>query len=357
MANLRFVSGYNGYLPQFTAQVVAHIRKPDEFAINRYVKFIPTPTKVAYYIQLGFDAPVRVFSDAQMAWADGAARDQMGEDNGMEFQDIPFRTFRRNRAWTLGWQSIQQTKEWKLKQSHVDMCISQIMTNRTNQFAAFATNTANWGTNYQAATVLNNGAGKWAGASDNPSKGNYLAIFRTIQAAVQYVHLRTNGMLKAGDFRFVMSPGTAIAVSTAPELVNYCRESPYAKSIIEQGLDPQFAHWGMPARYKGYEFVVEDSMIVTQQANTTDSAGSEAVPPNRTYCWPDGVVAMVARPGAIDGTYGEKDYSTLQLFHFGNLLEVEAFDDPENHRVKGHVSEDTKQVAISATGMLITGVI
>jgi len=355
MAQLRFVGPFNGRLPEATGQAVWHARKPDEFPLNRYVKYIPTESDLAYYVQLGFDAPVRVYSDEQMAWEDGAKRDQMGEDNGVEYQMIPFRTFRRNRAWTLGYKAIDQTKAFKLKPAHIDTATSQILTNRVNRYSKFITNTANWGGNTATANTLNGGRGTWDTASDNPADPGYNAIFATLQNVAQRLHLATNGMIKPGGLKFVMSPGSAIKMSMTSEIVNYCRESPYSKAILEQGLDPQYQRWGLPERFKGYEFVVEDAMIVTQQANVNDAAGSEATT-NRTYCFPDGKIVACARPGTLDGTYGTKEYSTLQLYHYGPLLEVEGYDDPENRRVRGHVSEDTKEVVISATGYLITSV-
>ena len=350
---LRFISGFNGYIPQATGQVVGFIRKPENFALNRYIKYIPTPVKNAAYVQLGFDQSVRVYSDDAMAWEDGAARDQMGEDNKQSFQYIPFRTFRRNRAWTLGWEAIAQTKDWKLKPAHMDMTISQIMTNRVNNMVLFMTNPANWGTNTATANTLNGGRGFWSKASDNPKDPGYNAIFRTIQNAVQRVHLATNGMVGPGDFKFVVSPPTAIEMSQAPEIVNYMREQAGSREIVERGLDPQYQRWGLPMMFKGYEFVVEDAVIVTEQAK---ASGVEATL-NRMYCMPDNMCVMVARPGVLDGEYGTREYATLQIYHYGNLLEVEGFDDPENHRIKGHVSEDTKNVAVNVTGFLIQNIL
>jgi len=63
----------------------------------------------------------------------------------------------------------------------------------------------------------------------------------------------------------------------------------------------------------------------------------------------------VARPGSLDGEYGGPSFSTVQIYHYGGLLEVEAFDDPKNRRVEGHCSEDlTVKVASSVSGFLVT---
>lgn len=361
MANLAVTGPFSGRMPEATGQVVAMIRKPERWAINRWVKYIPTPVKNAYYVQLGFDQPVRVYSDDAMGWEDGAARDQMGEDNKLPAQFIPFRTFRRNRAWTLGWETINLTNSFKIKPAHMDMCISQIMTNRTNRFVQFVTSTANWGNNFATCNTLNGGRGFWDEASDDPANPGYNAILATMQNAVQRVHLATNGMIGPGDFKFVVGPDIAIKASRSSEMRNYCRESPYSMEILTKGLDPQFQKWGLPSMFNGYEFIVEDAVIVTEQVHM-GSTGASAGPIteatlNRSYIWPANTAVMVARPGALDGEYGTKEYSTLQLYHYGNLLEVEAFDDPENHRIKGHVSEDTKEVTVPITGFCITNVL
>jgi hypothetical protein len=66
---------------------------------------------------------------------------------------------------------------------------------------------------------------------------------------------------------------------------------------------------------------------------------------------------MLTRPGGIDGEYGAPAFETVQLYHYGGLLEVKMFDDARNERVDGHVQENIAQViAAQYSGMLVTGV-
>lgn len=354
MAQNRYASAYNGYLPQATGLVVAFVRKPDEFPINKWVQYVPTPVKNAAYVSLETDQQVREYDDAALAWEDGGSRKQMGQDNKVGFQYIPFRTQRRNRSWTLGYETIDQTKDFKIKPVHMDTAISQIMINRTRRCVTLLETVANWGVNVGTANTMNNGRGKWSDGSDDPNSPNYNAIFASLQNILRLIHLFTNGKVKQKDLIIVLSPGAAIAVSLAPEIVNYCRESPYSKEILEKGLDPQYATWGLPAQFKSWEFVVEDTMRVSQQANATSTQATT----NRGYVMSDNYAHIISRKGGIDGEYGTQNYSTITLQHYGPLLSVEAFDDPEDHLVRGHVSEDTKEILVSnLTGFLLQGIV
>lgn len=354
MVQFRFAGAFNGYLPQATGLVVAFVRKESEFPLNRWVQYVPTPVKNAAYVIIENDQQVRVYDDATMAWEDGASRKQMGQDNKVGFKYEPFRTQRRNRSWTLGWESIDQTKDFKLKPIHMDSAISQMMTNRTQRCVTLIETTSNWGNNVKPANTLNNGAGKWSEGSDDPDNPKFLAIFKTLMAASQTIHLYSNGKIKPTDLRVLVSPGAAIKIGQTAEINNYVRESPYAREVLAQGLDPQFQRWGLPAQYRGFEFVVEDTMRVSEQRKAD---GTQATA-NRNYIKSDTSAAIVARIGGIDGEYGTQNYSTVQLFHYGPLLQVEAFDDAEDHLIRGHVSEDTKEVLVTNLGgMLVTGIL
>jgi hypothetical protein len=172
-------------------------------------------------------------------------------------------------------------------------------------------------------------------------------------AAAQVIHLATNAKVKPTDTVTIISPPLAKLMSSAPELTNYCRESPYAREFINNGFDPQYNLWGIPARYRGFKFAVEDAPIVTERPL---ASGVEATT-NRTYIKNDTTAVMVARPGTLDGVYGAPSFSTIQIYHVGGLMEVEERSDTWNRRVEGTVSEDYKEViASSISGYLITSV-
>lgn len=347
---LRYLSAYNGFLPKETGEVVAFIRKPDEFALNKYVQIVQTDATVGVYLKMGLDEPVRSVNRDLAAWEDGDERPR-GEVNKHRFQFAEFSTKRRDYPWVLGYKSIAQAS-WRPKVVHMDDAISQCMTERTSRVITKLEATSNWGSNYEAANTLNSGAGTWATASDDPSSPNYNAIYKTLLAAAQTIHKGTNGKVRPKDLRCVISPGLAIAMAQSAEMTNYLRQGPAALQVLKVGMSDQEELWTLPQRYKGFEFVVEDAVIVGEWAA---ASGTEATT-NRTYIKSDTSAVLVSRPGGLDADYGTKSYSTIQVYHYGALMEVEAFDDPENRRVKGHVTEDVAEVMpCTQAGFLITG--
>ncbi len=356
MAQFRYLSGYNGYMPRETGMVVGFIRKPENFSLNKWVQYIPTKEPLAFYFVLGFDESVRIPQGATagvsfFSWEDGDPRPR-GEANKHQFQMVPFRTDRKDFPWTLGYIAME-TAAWKPKLVHMDDAISRAMTGRTLRVCTLAENSANWGVNFAPANTLNNGAGNWSGASDDPSNPKYLAVKKSLLSAARAIHLATNGKVKMHELRVVMSPGTAILLAETPEFVNYCRESPQALQIVKDGLGQNQNLWSLPDRYNGFELVVEDSPIVYDYPN---SSGTEATT-NRQYIKSDTTAYVVSRPGGLDGEYGTKNYSTIQLYHYGALLEVEVFDEPKDRRVDGHCTENIKEVLpVSQSGFLIQSV-
>src|ERR1700722_14474850 len=117
---LRYLSAYDGYLPEATGQVIAFAQKPDSFSLNDYVQFYETPTSIAAYQQLSRDAFVRVASTNEDVWEDGDTR-PTGQDRQVKHEFIPFKTQRRERGTTIGHKAIEQTVGWKPKVTFQDV--------------------------------------------------------------------------------------------------------------------------------------------------------------------------------------------------------------------------------------------
>lgn len=351
---LRFAGSHNGYMPQLTGQVIAFVRKESEFKLNEYVQYVPTKKKLGVYTKLELDAFVRVHQEGRTAWHDGASRKEMGKDNKIRFEMTEFRTNRRNFAWEIGWQSLDQTDAFKIKPAHMDMALSQCMTERTKRVISLCETVANWGSNTATADTLNGGKGTWDTATADPSDAAGLAIYKSCIAAAQRINLATNGKVKPSDLRFVVSPSAAIAMSSSAEMVNYVRESPASEKLLTEGFDPQFDLWGLPRMYRGFTFIVEDAVIVEEYQK---ASGTEATA-NRSYIKTDDSCVVLARKGGLDGEYGTVNFSTLQFYHYDGLLKVAAFDDAEDELTRGHVSEDTKEVlAAPISGYLIQDIL
>jgi len=350
---LRFVSEYGGYLPRETGQVIAFVRQKDAFKLNRYVQWVDAPTPLGTYKRFDRDQFVRLVASDRHRFRDGDERPK-GLVNRLREEWQDFRCQRQSFDWTLGYQVIEAVKNFSLKPAHLAATISQAMTDLTLRTITLLQTASSWpSSNVNSANGLNGGRGDWANASDDPSSGQYNAIFLTLTAVADQINLYTNAVVQPGDLRVILSPTAARIIAASSEITNYVRESPVAKDVLEKGLDPQYSTWGLPSLYKGFQFVVEDAPIVTEYPSTD---GTEATA-NRTRIKDDTTAIIVSQPGALDGEFGTPSFSTIQLYHNGPQLEVEAFDDPENRLVSGHVTTNVAvELAANVAGFLVTGI-
>lgn len=364
---LRYLSGQDGYIPQATSQLIAYVRKESEFSINKYVQYVPSPAPTGLYAILGRDQFVRVVSSERFAWEDGNPRPS-GEWNKVPFQYAEFRTFRRTYGWSIGHVALETTSKfgsWNPKPIHVSMATSQCLTDRTNRTAKLLQTSASWpSTNTGDVNSLNGNAGGWLNASDDPNSPNYLAIFKSLAKAAQTINLLTNGKVKPSQLQVIVSPDLALGMAESPEIVNYCRESPFSKEILERGFDPQYTLWGLPQTYKGFKFTVDDTNYVNVEPNTTTQTGNVGqVPeaslgnPGRQYAYSPSSAVITSRVGGLDGETGAPSFSTVQIYHYKGLVEVEARDLTWDRMIEGAVTEQIAIVLAAAfAGFLITGV-
>jgi hypothetical protein len=353
-STLRFPGHYNGFLPEETGMIVSFVKEKGAFAVTEYVQFVPHDQPIGLYRVLERDQFIRVVSQEENAWEDGDPA-PTGEANKIRAKLEDWRSIRKVYPWILGEETAQLHKSWDLKKAQMDEAVRQCMTALTDRVNTLLDTTSNWPTGHaKAANTLNGGRGPWNDASADPDSPSYLAIFRTLQGAYRQVHLATNGRVKMQDMRVVIGVDAAIAISETGELNHYVQHSPYAKEVIEKGLDPQFNAFGMPSMYRGYTFIVEDSPIVEERPKASGVEATTA----RTYIKDPTTAWFVSRKGGLEGLHGSPSFSTVQVYHKGDLTEVEAFSDPENRRVKGRVVNQTAEVLPAGlAGMHISDVL
>lgn len=358
---LRYVGQYGGYLPEQTGQVVAFVRKKEKFRLNEYVQWVSAPQPLGLYKRYDRDQFVRLVSTDRQAWEDGNPRPRR-EENKLREEFDDFRCQRKSFDWSLGYLAIENVKNFSLKPAHMVMAISQAMTDLTYRTITLLQTAASWPTTNQAdASALNGGRGKWVDASDDPADlAHYNAIFLSLTAAADTINLYTNAQVQPGDLRIILSPRAARLIAASAEITNYCRESPAAKEILEKGLDPQYSTWGLPQSYKGFRFVVEDAPMVTEYpaASAVGSTGVGEATTNRVRIKNDTSAIIVSRPGGLDGEFGTPSFSTIQLFHHGSQVEVEAFDKPEDRLVDGHVTTHAvPELAAGFAGFYVSNIL
>jgi hypothetical protein len=361
-SNLVYPSASSGFIPEATGQVIAFTIDPGEFKINSYVQNVKTPKPIGVYAVLDRDAPVRVVNDADFVWKDGDERPEGREQIG-RFQERSFIATRRDYSFMLGETALETTDLYDLKATEQGNAASRAMVNRTNRVISMLETTGNWpSTNVATATALNGGRGNWATASNDISSGNYLAVQRTIYAALANILLQTNSKVKPKDMVLVLSPNAAVATANSSEIHDYISHSPAA---IEQltgkaaALNPNLA-WGLPTNLYGIELVIEDCPRVTTRPDmsaTGDQGSFVGGAGSRVFVKSDSTAFLISRKGGLKGIYGAKSFSTVQCYFWKYELAVEIFNDARNKRMDGHVVEYFAEVlAAPIAGMLITGI-
>lgn len=345
-----FPSAYNGYIPAVSNQVIGYIKKQEEFKLNGYVQYVPSAKNTGLYAKLERDAFIRRTSDEENAWEDGAKRPDHANKR-VRYKMEEYRCFRRDYGWTLGKETLENS-DMQLKPIHMDMAISECMTNRTIRVINMLENTSNWGTHYATATELNDGAGGWRNASDDPNSPAYFAFGKSLIRAMRLINKATNGRVGPKDLRLILSPEDAEIIGQTAEIVQFMRNSQYVKQQQEDPYGAVNEMWGLPRIYKGLEIIVEDAVYID---SFPTSAGDEVADSNRLYVKSSGSAIICSRKGGIDGVYGAPSFSTMQVFHYGGLVQIAAFSDAKNELVEGHVNETiAEKMTSEIAGYLIT---
>lgn len=352
MATPRFAGSYSGFVPAATGLIVGYVRDPKNFKVNEYVQYLKTDKRVALYAVIERDNQARYVSDADSVWADGADSPS-GNANLMRWQLVEFRTTRRAYPFQLGEMAIEQAKgTWEPLKVHTAMAAQQAMTARTKRVIDLLEDTNTWGTHAASANDLNNGAGTWDLASSDENSPNYNAIRRSLLEAFRRINLATNSIVQQDDLVLVISPGLALKMASTGEIHNYLRNNEKSDERM-MGVGPTNSTWGLPDRYAGFKIVVEDASYVSSRplASGVEATGT------RSYCKSDTSALLISRKGGLDGGMaGSPSWSTVQIYSYKEIMEVEAFSDPKNRRVDGRVVTDFKEIVPSSySGFLIQG--
>jgi hypothetical protein len=356
--------GLRSILPDISNYVISYIRNPKRFPINKYAQYVQTPLVRGAYWYIDPDQPVRIVSDAEFAWADGAPRPK-GYQNQMPGELKQFTTDRRDYPWTLGDMAVENIEDFSghdLREWYAAMVASQAMTNRTNRTTSTLTNSANWGANTASAATLN-GAGNWTLASSDPTSPYYLAIKKSLMAAYNIITLSTNSVVKLDDLRLIISPTLATTMGNTSEIYDYVKYGPFSEGA-QRGEDRDVGGLrGVPDELYGIKVIVEDTPLVNIRPNWATATGGTAPAYNaasisagqRAFCWPQATAVLMSRIGGVEGPYGAPSFSTYQIYFYGAPMQVEQFKEPKDRLTEGHVSENFVEVlAAPASGFCIT---
>lgn len=341
------------FIPSFTGEIVGYIREPGQFAVTEYCQLVKSTAEdgqgkpICTYFILDPDEPVRLPSINDFYWPAGNRSPEAKiVINGA------FRTVIMDRAAYPYEYSGQEEASADIKVGAIyrEMAASIAMTAKTQRVQTIMQTAANWGNSTSDANTLNGGFGNWANASSDEQSPNFAAIAKSLTAAMQKINLNTNSVVKPKDLMLVISPGLANKMANSGEMRGYLKSSPFAKEV-QEGRNDFSSLWGLPKVYTGLKLIVEDASLVNERANISGTSATT----NRKYIWNDQSAAIVSRIGGINGVYGSKSLSTMQIFYYRFEMSVMEEKSSWHDLCRGKVVDQYKEVLVSApSGYLIT---
>lgn len=357
MATPHFFGPENLFNAEATGQVVGFLRKASKYKLMEYCQLVKSTRTggdgkpVCLFVTLDPDAPVRVVTDQEYAWPDNSDAPE-GAGALTNFTTTEVRMFRRAYPYRLSEQVVDTAQFLKPMPIEREIALNKAMVNKTQRIWSLLDTSSNWGANTADCSVINGGRGKWSTASSTEGSPYYLAIKRSITAAVKAVNLATNGMVQCEDLKMVISPDLAEAGANSGEITDYLKGSVHAKAVQDGKERFKNSQYGFPDAYAGVEICVEDGVRVSERPNAAGTAATA----NRAYIKDGTKACLVSRKGGLDGVEGSPTFSTVQIYYYKYEMAVEQRYDAWQKRHDGRILEQYKEVlASSRSGYLITG--
>jgi hypothetical protein len=351
-----------GILPVPTGMVIGYVKDPATFAYLQYAQFVPAPEVQFMYFKLDPDNNTRLVSLNDNNWQYDDYR-PTGKAQNVRGTFITSRVQRYDFPYTLGntTQRVWSSQGIDPKSLFDRMTASQAALHRASRVVNTLVG-ATW-PSYNTATpqgILGTAAPVYfdqsqgtellPSGSPNP---NYYLIRDTFQKIKRRIHLSTNGVVSSrqGEVIAVLPPIVADAISKAGEIKDALKQSQFAKELI----DLNWADWSLPAYYGGCRLVVEDTPRVYINELADGTIADVSVASQKDYIYHTDTITFLSRPGGIDGNYGFKNFSSLQIYHYGGEARVEAFSEPKHELMEGHVvMEDQVLLPAPESGFYLT---
>lgn len=361
---MRPFGAFNGVLPEPTGVLVGYLRDEKAFPYLRYTELVAAPEVQFFWFAINSDEPVRVPRDAEFDWAYGDYR-PTGKGFNAQVDVIQDRVRRYDLPYTIGDEVI---RVWQKAGFNVKMMYDQI---RGQQFqvlrawqAVTALSGASWGANNTgtpqdllgaaAPVYWNNSLGSATLPSGNLDE-RFLVIKKTLNRIKKRINLATNGAVAREQLLLVIPPAVAEAISETHEIQEALKQSRFAKELTES---TNANDWNLPESYAGFTFVVEDTPRVKINQQADGSVADVTVASEKDYVLDSDTCYVVSRPRKLDGVYGQKTFSTLQMYHYRGEGRVEAFSEPKHELIEGHIVGEHKFVTPSLiSGFKLTDVL
>lgn len=342
--------------------VQGFIRDPKRNPYLRYSQLVPAPEVTFMYARLDPDEAVRMVDLNAFTWGYDDYRPS-GRGFTMKVEWIPDSVQRWDFPYQLGDTTI---RVWN-KQAGINpkMLFDRVRANHAALHRGVrvvnALTNASWGANSSTLNALMGTVGAYFDKSsgqqylvDGTENPNFQIIKKAFQRVKRRINLATNGALTGEELCFVMPPTVAEAIAASGEIVEFLKQSYYAKGLT----DPNIEDWNLPPKYAGFKLVVEDTVRCFIQQHDDGTVADVTQSSNKDYILTGDTCYFVSRVGELDGGYGFRNFSTVQVYHLGGEARVEAFSEPKHELVEGHVVlEDKVLIPAVASGFQLLDVL
>lgn len=341
------VTGFPGplsvFIPAFQGKQTANLitsyaRDPKKFLVNKLPTRTPTPLMAGNFLQLRPEALARTVVDPNAAiWVDGQMR-PAGTHNQQDYRAVPYVCQRRNESAYLGWQTRDQAV-WPIQDTQLGALGHLMMTRRTQAFYALAMASANHittGNNSHVRTANQwssiGGTGGFfsAGTSTNP------IIKRALLQVGNSIRKSTLAAVDYSQLTLVITPGTAIAMSTSAEIHDYLARNPLALAQVRGDSPSQNGQWGLPDKLYGLDLAIDATLRTTSPRLEVPGSFSDILSTD------DNTALVMTTPGAMGENVGQVNsaFSSVHMFVYnGEEMVVETQDEPWHKRTLMAVSE------------------
>jgi len=319
--------GGNTFVPTFSEATglvqIEFSRNPTKYAVNTYTKLVPTEKTDGYYLSIDEEEAARIVTLADSAWGDGQDKPEGGN---IDHEFTAFRTTRHTFPFKLGDKAVKNA-DFDVVAAHARAMASKCMRLRTYKATTAMTTTGSWPTG-TTDTAANVGGGQFTGST---AAQGYIQL--AFNGVVEAISNNTNEVVEPKDITAVMNDVAAHAITESPEYKAYFQGSPYAAGFVAGGRDG-FDEFSLLSTFFGVgRIVVDKTTRITNRKGGT-KARSKMI---------DDDVVFVSRVGGQMGVENVPDFSTVTIFAYEDMT-VETFDDRENRRVRGSVTDDVTAV-------------
>lgn len=337
-----FIPGYIGDKESQKRLIVGFTLNEDEAALNNYVTVYGADEPKFYYTRYySPDFARRPHSTGvDMRWADAAERPKAQE--GPRFRNQLVEMVRYGTVDYIGDMVVDLSKVGPLIPIRQQTFAGEFMLNRAIQTITALTTSTNYPsggtTHYYAdygdlanvAVTLGYSANYFGVAGTNTILDGTIndpLIGKVLKHGVLTILKRSNGRIKPQDLMLLMNPNTANRLANTQEIRAYMAQQVGSIDVIK-GKEPSlWPTFGLPNPLYGLKVIVDPTVKVTTKQDhvNEDTQG---------FVVPDGLIAIVARPGGVSGMPGSEGFGSLALWqHKTWAMKPETFPDPQNHRV------------------------